>query len=156
FVCNKNVYVVRAKNGTDAWSLLALLNSQLVSYLYLSQVPQADKDDFPQVTIRDLLRIPLAKLVVDGSAMTALRRLGHRLTSQSRAPQTGASNSTLLGLEAELDDTVGALFDLSTDEKELLERHARDTRETRKMPRRLHAPASTEHVDVQESGTFKV
>jgi len=39
--------------------VLGLLNSKLVSRLYLDQVTQATKDDFPQVTVKDILELPV-------------------------------------------------------------------------------------------------
>jgi adenine-specific DNA-methyltransferase len=41
--------------------LLGILNSRLISRLYLSQVAQAVKDDFPQITIRDVLDLPFPR-----------------------------------------------------------------------------------------------
>ena len=58
-ITNKNLYSIRPLNGTDPYCLLGILNSRLVSRLYLSQVAQAVKDDFPQLTIRDVLDLPL-------------------------------------------------------------------------------------------------
>jgi hypothetical protein len=60
FVTNKNLYtLIPDGNALDPWALAALLDSALLSYLYVAQIPQASKDDFPQVTIRDVLRLPI-------------------------------------------------------------------------------------------------
>lgn len=59
FVTNKNLYSVLSKDeAVDLLSILGVLNSRLVSYLYINQVTQATKDDFPQVTIEDILKLP--------------------------------------------------------------------------------------------------
>jgi len=59
FITNKNLYcVIPTDEDLDARVLLAVLNSKLVSYVYLKQVSQATKDDFPQVTIRDIRALP--------------------------------------------------------------------------------------------------
>jgi len=59
FVTNKNLYSVLPRDDSlDSHIVLAVLNSRLISYLYLKQVSQATKDDFPQVTIRDTLALP--------------------------------------------------------------------------------------------------
>jgi len=59
FITNKNLYsVIPADQDLDARALLTVLNSKLISYLYLKQVSQATKDDFPQVTIRDIRALP--------------------------------------------------------------------------------------------------
>jgi hypothetical protein len=57
-ITNKNLYVVRSSSDVPERFLLGILNSRLISRLYLSQVSQATKDDFPQVTIRDVLGLP--------------------------------------------------------------------------------------------------
>jgi len=60
FITNKNLYTVRsADRRLDHRVLLAILNSRLISYLYLGQISQATKDDFPQVTIKDVLALPM-------------------------------------------------------------------------------------------------
>ncbi len=59
FITNKNLYSVLLKDKTkDLLTVLGILNSKLISYLYLKQVTQATKDDFPQVTIKDILTLP--------------------------------------------------------------------------------------------------
>jgi len=71
FITNKNLYTVLPRDDAlDPRILLAVLNSKLISYLYLKQVSQATKDDFPQVTIRDIRALPFppASRVVDCSS----------------------------------------------------------------------------------------
>jgi hypothetical protein len=59
YITNKNLYTVKPSSGdTSHEILLGILNSRLISYLYLNQVSQATKDDFPQVTIKDILGLP--------------------------------------------------------------------------------------------------
>jgi SAM-dependent methyltransferase len=57
-ITNKNLYSIRPRGGVHPYYLLGILNSRLISRLYLSQVAQAVKDDFPQITIRDVLDLP--------------------------------------------------------------------------------------------------
>src|SRR5205823_6359775 len=60
FITNKNLYSILPTSGsTPIRAFLALLNSTLMSRLYIEAVSQATKDDFPQVTITDLLRLPI-------------------------------------------------------------------------------------------------
>jgi hypothetical protein len=62
-ITNKNLYSVLSKNNFPALTvILGILNSRLISYLYINQVTQATKDDFPQVTIKDVLALPFPKL----------------------------------------------------------------------------------------------
>ena len=59
FITNKNLYSIIVKPDTyKLHFLLGLLNSKLLSYLYVNQITQATKDDFPQVTIKDILDLP--------------------------------------------------------------------------------------------------
>lgn len=63
YITNKNLYVVKPKrNEISNFYILGLLNSSLMSYLYLKQVSQATKDDFPQVTIRDTANLPAPEI----------------------------------------------------------------------------------------------
>ena len=59
FITNKNLYTILPRgDAVDPRVLLAVVNSKLVSHLYLKQVSQATKDDFPQVTVRDMCNLP--------------------------------------------------------------------------------------------------
>jgi len=63
FITNKNIYTIKVKNNNlDILVLLGILNSKLISFLYLQQVTQATKDDFPQVTIKDVLSLPFPSI----------------------------------------------------------------------------------------------
>jgi hypothetical protein len=66
FITNKNLYSVLPKGeNLSILAILGILNSRLISYLYIKQVTQATKDDFPQVTIKDVLALPFPPLVTD-------------------------------------------------------------------------------------------
>ena len=58
-ITNKNLYVIIPEKEISIQFLLGILNSRLISRLYLSQISQATKDDFPQITIRDVLSLPM-------------------------------------------------------------------------------------------------
>jgi type I restriction-modification system DNA methylase subunit len=58
-ITNKNLYTLFPKGSESLKYILGHLNSRLYSRLYLSQVSQATKDDFPQVTIKDVLSLPI-------------------------------------------------------------------------------------------------
>jgi len=59
FITNKNLYSALTKEkALDIRAILGILNSRLLSHLYINQVSQAAKDDFPQVTIKDILALP--------------------------------------------------------------------------------------------------
>ena len=57
-ITNKNLYVIKPIGKESIAYMLGIINSRLISKLYLAQVSQATKDDFPQVTIRDMLSLP--------------------------------------------------------------------------------------------------
>ena len=61
-ITNKNLYSIKKVGEESLEYVLGILNSKLFSRLYLSQVSQATKDDFPQVTIRDILSLPYRKI----------------------------------------------------------------------------------------------
>ncbi len=61
FVTNKNLYTILSARTTPE-VILGVLNSRLISFLYVNQVAQATKDDFPQVTIKDLAALPFPEL----------------------------------------------------------------------------------------------
>jgi hypothetical protein len=60
-ITSKNLYSIRPREDVSPYYLLGILNSRLISRLYLSQVAQATKDDFPQITIRDVLDLPFPR-----------------------------------------------------------------------------------------------
>ncbi|MBI5650048.1 MAG: N-6 DNA methylase [Chloroflexi bacterium] len=63
FITNKNLYSILPKdNAPNLLAILGVLNSRLISYLYINQITQATKDDFPQVTIKDVLGLPFPDL----------------------------------------------------------------------------------------------
>jgi len=63
FITNKNLYsILPINNGIHIFVILALLNSKLISHMYINQVSQARKDDFPQVTIKDILALPFPEI----------------------------------------------------------------------------------------------
>jgi len=57
-ITSKNLYVIKPTGKESIAYILGIINSRLISRLYLAQVSQATKDDFPQVTIRDILSLP--------------------------------------------------------------------------------------------------
>ena len=55
FVTNKNLYSILPKGkGIDLRSRAWDYQQHFISYLYINRVTQASKDDFPQVTIKDI------------------------------------------------------------------------------------------------------
>ena len=128
FITNKNLYSIVPKEGCSPELLLGLLNSKLISHLYIHQVSQATKDDFPQVTIKDILSLPFPsrstqivshdKLVALVEKMLAL----HRQLAAAKTPQ----DTTLLqrqidATDKQIDQLVYALYGLTDEEIALVE-----------------------------------
>ncbi len=75
FVVKKDIYVTKP-NFDDPHklvALLAILNSSLISFLYLSRSTAAVKDDFRQVTLSGLRELPI--IFPDATAMAKLVQL---------------------------------------------------------------------------------
>jgi hypothetical protein len=75
YVTNKNLYIVKSES-VPLSRLAALANSRLWSYLYVRQVTQAVKDDFPQVTVKDLAALPCPPLDDDSLWASVDRAMG--------------------------------------------------------------------------------
>ncbi len=130
-ITNKNIYSVKAvTDEVPATFLLGVINSALISRLYLGQVSQATKDDFPQVTIRDLLALPfpdtkkisqnqtkrmveLAERMLDLHKKLAKARAAHQKTVIQR--QINATDN-------QIDSLVYKLYGLTKKEIEIVEK----------------------------------
>lgn len=132
FITNKNLYSIKPKDSSlSANLLLALLNSKLISFLYLSQVSQATKDDFPQVTIQDLKSLPFPE--TDCTAHNAIISLVERMLVLQSAL---SDNDELFDdarhllkhridtLDAQIDAHIYALYGLDEAEIALVEGRA--------------------------------
>jgi hypothetical protein len=70
FITNKNLYSIRADSKKcSLHTLLGILNSRLISFLYTRQITQSTKDDFPQVTIEDVRSLPCPELQKNKTAI---------------------------------------------------------------------------------------
>jgi len=70
FITNKNLYTIKTIDKKFPLEIiLAILNSQLISFLYLNQISQATKDDFPQVTITDVQKLLFPSIKLDDKAL---------------------------------------------------------------------------------------
>ena len=131
FITNKNLYSLLVRNGVGSgehgtYFLLGILNSSLLSVLYLSQVQQATKDDFPQVTITDVLRLPCP--MPNTSMLKQISELAQKaliLVPKLRAVRTDAERATLQNAiattDAEIDRLVYELYGLTEEEIKIVE-----------------------------------
>jgi type I restriction-modification system DNA methylase subunit len=117
FITNKNLYTLLEKPGSEPLKVtLALLNSRLVSRLYIEAVSQATKDDFPQVTITDLLALPVPTNITE-DARIRLSKLVDRILDGKKVD----ADANTAALEKEIDGLVYHLYGLTPDEIRLIE-----------------------------------
>jgi type I restriction-modification system DNA methylase subunit len=111
FVVKKDIYCFVLKEGTseeDLWFYLALFNSSLMSYIYLSTYAAAQKDDFRQVTLQGLRNLPVPK--VSKSKRKQLADLARKI-SESKVLEKD---------EKKIDELIYAAFKLDKKEVEIV------------------------------------
>jgi hypothetical protein len=82
FITNKNLYSIRADSKKcSLHTLLGILNSKLISFLYTRQITQSTKDDFPQVTIEDVRALPCPELPKNKTA-TIVEKLAAQISDR--------------------------------------------------------------------------
>ena len=106
--------------------MLGVLNSRLVSRLYLSQVQQAAKDDFPQVTITDILGLPCPRptgvLLAQISELAGkLSGLMPRLRQAASEPERQTLQNAVAAADQQMDALVYDLYGLTEKEIKLVE-----------------------------------
>ncbi len=129
FITNKNLYSVLPKSiSPHILSILGVLNSRLISYLYINQVTQATKDDFPQVTIKDVLSLPFPALYkenVNHDRMVQLVEQMLALHKQLSEAQTGHEQTLFQrridATDKQIDQLVYELYGLTSEEIALVE-----------------------------------
>jgi len=129
FITNKNLYaVIPSDEALDSHIVLAVLNSNLVSYLYLRQVSQATKDDFPQVTIRDLRALPFppASRVSDRSdqlvgLVERMLALHKKLAAATIPADKELYQRQIEATDGEIDTLVYQLYGLTEEEIRIVE-----------------------------------
>jgi REP element-mobilizing transposase RayT len=120
FITNKNLYSLLSKDGGPSPEcLLAVVNSALMSRLYIDAVSQAAKDDFPQVTIADFLSLPLPTEIAPANE-GKLADLADRILAAKKADPS----ADCAAIEAEIDQLVYKLYDLTPDEIAVVEESA--------------------------------
>ena len=129
FITNKNLYSIKVRdNSVDIRALLGVLNSKLLSFLYIRQVTQAVKDDFPQVTIKDILLLPFpshAAMIDNSMQMVGLvdRMLGlHKQLAAAKVPDEKTRVQRQIdATDREIDRLVYELYGLTEEEIKIVE-----------------------------------
>ena len=129
FVTNKNLYSILPKGkGIDLRVVLGIINSTLISYLYINRVTQASKDDFPQVTIKDILALPYPELQKQKELQEKLVQLVdlqlglHQQRGETSSPASLTRiESDIRSFDARIDKLVYELYGLTEDEIKIVE-----------------------------------
>ena len=127
FLTNKNLYSILPRLGVGPLALLAILNSRLLSYLYVKHVTQARKDDFAQVTIRGLAAFPTpdTNSLTQESALSALAQHMLELHAGLRTAKTDHEKSLIQRQinadDKQIDQLVYELYGLTDKEIRIVE-----------------------------------
>ena len=129
FITNKNLYSVLVKDkALSIAAILGVLNSRLMSYLYINQVTQATKDDFPQVTIKDVFALPFAKFKEDNHSQDKIVSLVEQMLSLNKQLASAKTDHEKTALQRQIDATdqqidrlVYELYGLTEEEKGIVE-----------------------------------
>jgi type I restriction-modification system DNA methylase subunit len=129
FITNKNLYSVLLKNKSlDILVVLGVLNSRLISYLYINEVTQATKDDFPQVTIKDVVALPFPPMTAPArhdkmvTLVKQMLELQEKYHSQKIAGhEKERLEQQIKQLDWEIDEEVYKLYNITEEEKKIIE-----------------------------------
>ena len=131
-ITNKNLYVIKPTGVLASLFTLGILNSRLVSRLYLSQMPQATKDDFPQLTIRDVVSLPIPLIDLSQrhhkrkhdrivSLVDSMLSLHKHLAAAKSEAQRMVIQRQIDATDAEIDRLVYDLYGLTAEEIAVVE-----------------------------------
>ena len=127
FITNKNLYSVLPRGTRSLPFILGVLNSKLVSYLYVKQVTQATKDDFAQVTIKDISSMPFPATVdskVEHRMIELIQRmldLHKRLAATITPTDKTAIQRQIDATDRQIDQLVYELYGLTDEEIRIVE-----------------------------------
>ncbi len=131
-ITNKNLYIIKGIGQESLSYILGIINSLLISKLYLAQVSQASKDDFPQVTIKDILSLPFRTIDFNDPedqarhdrlvAMVDNMLAWHRQLAAARTPQEKAVlERQIAATDRMINQLVYELYGLTEEEIKLVE-----------------------------------
>ncbi|MBK9118673.1 MAG: N-6 DNA methylase [Phycisphaerales bacterium] len=126
FITNKNLYSLLPMSVPHEL-VLGVLNSRLLSHLYVKLVTQATKDDFAQVTIKDLCSLPWPGAIPSADEKRMVTSVRRMLALQRRsAAATATHEHTVIQREIdqtdrEIDRLVYELYGLTDEEIAVVE-----------------------------------
>lgn len=119
--------------GYEAKALVLLLNSRLISYLYMGASAIAARDDFRQTTLAELRRLPIPRSISTPTVGARLGELADKMASLLSAPtptspvQAAAMANAIRRTDCEIDRLVYDLYGLTPEEVALVEGPGEDT-----------------------------
>ena len=119
--------------GYEAKALVLLLNSRLISYLYMAASAIAARDDFRQTTLAELRRLPIPRSISTPTVGARLGELADKMASLLSAPtptspiQAAAMANAIRRTDREIDRLVYDLYGLTPEEVALVEGPGEDT-----------------------------
>jgi len=131
-ITSKNLYVIKSTGKESIAYILGIINSRLISRTYLAQVSQATKDDFPQVTIRDMLSLPFRPIdfsnPTDKGSHDQMVKLVKRMLdlkkqlAEAKEPQSkNVLQRQIEATDSQIDRLVYDLYELTEEEIKIVE-----------------------------------
>ena len=126
--------------GYEAKALVVLLNSRLISYLYMAASAIAARDDFRQTTLAELRRLPIPRSISTPTVAARLGELADKMASLLSAPppaspvQAAAMANAIRRTDREIDRLVYDLYGLTPEEVALVEGPGEDTHPEDRLP----------------------
>jgi hypothetical protein len=127
-----NPFVLRPDVG-DPFFFLAILNSRLISYLYVNTSAIATKDDFRQTTLAELRGLPIPRYSAKSKEHVELARYARTLSEvahKARASRREADRLVAAKreriLDARIDELVYRIYSIPQDEIEALSKSGDD------------------------------
>jgi len=111
FVCKKDLYclLLRKQQALRLPTVLAVLNSSLISFLYLSRSAAATKDDFRQITLSGLRELPIRSTFTDEN-QEEIERLTNIIESEP-------GSEDALKADLDLDQIVFGVYGIPPNER---------------------------------------
>jgi TaqI-like C-terminal specificity domain len=125
-ITNKSMQtLLPVSGGPDIMLLLGVLNSRLISWLFLQQSNVDHRDDFPKIVLKETRELPFPKhgLAEDSNGKLRAKEIAALVNRILRAKQADVAADTS-ALEREIDERIYRLYGLTPDEVRLVEEAA--------------------------------
>lgn len=121
FVNDPQIVSIIPRDGASLEVLWAIFNSRFASFYHFCSSPKATKGLFPKILVRDVRNFPVPDAIDSdsGDEIALLVRKAFQYHAEGKLNE-------LKGIEAELDVAVEDLYNLSLDERKIVERELSD------------------------------